>query len=49
MEVCRLIWTGFYASAVLEHGCEKQALGEDVKAGRVLVLELLPAVLGASA
>lgn len=38
MEVCPLFWAGCYTSAVQQHGCEKRALGEDVKAGRVLKL-----------
>ena len=36
MKECPSVWAGFYASAALQHGCGKQALGEDVKAGRVL-------------
>lgn len=40
----RLSW--LYISAVLQRGCGEQALGEDVKAGRVVKL---PAVLSVAA
>ena len=46
MKVCHLVWAGFYTSVVLQYGCEKQALGGDVKAGRVLKL---PTVLSVAA